>query len=299
MGPINATGLMDLTLYERIAKKAVEQHRVTGIGLFNWADPILHPELPEFIRITKKHKLDCHVGSNLNVMKRHEAVLAANPDHFRISLSGFTQATYSTTHVQGDIERVKDIMRILSEAKKKTRGNCTRITVYFHKYRDNLHEVEPMKKLAESHGFSWMENWAYYMPYEKAVQLVENTLPDAERQFVDSKFALPILPSIALAKNTEGDKPCPLLKNQLTVDHLGNLVICCAVYDLAANRLGSFVELTEDQIVSLMRRHKTCDTCFSHGLHRYFSYYDSPALKKGFDRLAKDNSSNPTLVSIQ
>lgn len=290
MGQINPSGLMDLKLFERIAKKAVQQHRVTGIGLFNWAEPMLHPQLPEFIRITKRHKTDCHISSNLNVMRHHEEVLAANPDHFRISLSGFTQATYGTTHVQGDIERVKNNMRILSETRRKLRGNRTKITVYFHKYRDNLHEVEPMKQLAKSLDFSWMENWAYYMPYEKVVQLVEGKLPDGERQFVDNKFALPILTSIALAKETEGDKPCPLLNNQLTVDHLGNLVICCAVYDLAANRIGSFVDLSDQEIVDSMRRHKTCDTCFSHGLHRYFSYYDSPSLKKSFDKLSEQNS---------
>jgi hypothetical protein len=99
MGQINPSGLMDLKLFERIAKKADQQHRVTGIGLFNWAEPMLHPQLPEFIRITKRHKTDCHISSNLNVMRHHEEVLAANPDHFRISLSGFTQATYGTTHV--------------------------------------------------------------------------------------------------------------------------------------------------------------------------------------------------------
>ncbi len=107
---------------------------------------------------------------------------------------------------------------------------------------------------------------------------------------MDKKIALPILTSIAFAKQTEGDKPCPLLKNQLPVDHLGNLVICCTVYDLAANRIDSFVGLSDQEIVDSMRRHETCDTCFSHGLHRCFSYYDSPSLKKSLDKLSEQNS---------
>ncbi len=38
-----------------------------------------------------------------------------------------------------------------------------------------------MKQLAKSPDFSWMENWADYMPYEKVVQLIEGKLPDSER----------------------------------------------------------------------------------------------------------------------
>ena len=298
MGQINAAGLMDPGLYDQIAAKARAEHRVFGIGLFNWGEPMLHPRLPEFVAITKRYGLDCHLSSNLNVLRNIDEVLAANPDHFRISLSGFTQESYGTTHAHGDIEKVKENMTRLSEAKKRVRRNRTRITVYYHKYRDNLREAAPMRDFAKALGFEWMENWAYYMPYEKVLQLVQGDLPSSEQAFVDSKFALPIRQAVELAKQTERDKPCPLLKGQLTVDHRGNLVLCCAVYDLTKNRLGSFVTMSEQEMSDAMQRHPTCDTCFHHGLHRYFSYHDSVALAASYDDLARQNLQS-TLVDIE
>jgi hypothetical protein len=249
---------------------------------------MLHPRLAEFVRITKRHGLECHLSSNLNILRNIDDVLAANPDYFRISLSGFTQATYGTTHVRGDIEQVKRNMRELSEAKRRARGCRTRVTVYFHKYRDNLQDLRPMREYATSLGFEWLENWAYYMPLERVLELVDGTATAEAREFVDTKFALPIVSAIREAKRLEGDQPCTLLQNQLTLDHRGNVNLCCAVYDFDRNRLGAFLDMSEADLERATNGHPTCDACASRGLHRYFTYSDSPALKHRFEELTAE-----------
>src|SRR5262249_16482658 len=153
------------------------------------------------------------------------------------SLSGFSQSVYSQTHVKGNIEQVKRNMRLLSEAKARNRDCGTRIEVYFHKYKHNLRELGQMREFAHSLGFHWLENWAYFMPVEKSIALMEGTLSAEEVRFVEEQFALPIRQAIIAARDY-AHEPCRLLHDQLVIDVKGNLLLCCGVYDYSQNTLG-------------------------------------------------------------
>jgi hypothetical protein len=56
--------------------------------------------------------------------------------------------------------------------------------------------------------------------------------------------------------------------------------------------------MSEQEMSDAMQRHPTCDTCFHHGLHRYFSYHDSVALAASYDDLARQNLQSK-LVAIE
>ncbi|MBL8825980.1 MAG: radical SAM protein, partial [Planctomycetaceae bacterium] len=145
MGAINPNGLLDVELFKKLMAKGAKDYNISHVELYNWAEPFLHPELPKLIQIVKSYDLPCWLSSNLNVIRNVEEALRANPDFLRISLSGFTQPVYEEGHAKGNVERVKANMRLLSEARRKV-GNCTtNIQVFYHKYKYNLHEVEPMR----------------------------------------------------------------------------------------------------------------------------------------------------------
>jgi MoaA/NifB/PqqE/SkfB family radical SAM enzyme len=288
----NPAGLMDLDLFEKIIRKGRRQHGARIALLYNWTEPLLHPRLPEFIRLVKREGMVCCISSNLNISRNLEDVVAAEPDSFRISLSGFTQEAYGISHVRGDIERVKENMRLLSNLLKRQRRKKTVVSVHFHKYLHNVHEVEPMRNFVRELGFEWLENWAYLMPLEKAVQLTEGQLGPGERDFVEKRFALPIAQAIAAAEQLDGHKRCTLLEDQLVIDHRGNLNLCCTVFDLKANRLGTFLEMDEAAIAVAKTDHPTCRRCGTRNLHLYFTYYEVPELKKRFEELAEENVRN-------
>jgi MoaA/NifB/PqqE/SkfB family radical SAM enzyme len=289
MGAINPAGLMDIDLFARIIRKGKREHGANIVLLYNWTEPLLHPKLPEFIRLVKKEGMICTLSSNLNISRNIEEVVAAEPDSFRISLSGFTQEAYGLTHTRGDIERVKQNMKLLGDALKRHGRNKTVVSVHFHKYLHNLHEVEPMRAYARELGFEWLENWAYYMPLEKAVQLTDGKLPPDEMNFLEKRFALPIAQAIAAAEQLEGHNRCTLLEDQLVIDHRGNLNLCCTVYDLKANRLGAFLDMNEPAIAQSKSNHPTCHRCAKQNLHLYFTYYDIPELKEKYQHLAEEN----------
>jgi len=288
MGQINQNGMTDVSLFERIIARADDKYAIERVSLYNWGEPLLHPQLPELVKIVKNHNLYCALSSNLNVLRNEEAILAANPDELRISLSGFHQETYEKTHARGDIERVKANMRRLAAAKQKLRRNRTRIDVYFHKYKHNLDEIAPMKAFAQSLGFNWMENWAYYMPLEKVLDFAEDKLSVVEVAFVESQIALPLNKALQEARKYAAE-PCRLWNEQIVLDYQGRASLCCGVYDQTVNRLGNFLDLAPDELMAAKAGHSTCKKCTSHGLHRYAEYFDHPKLRPAYERLIANN----------
>lgn len=287
IGQIHSTGLMDKQLFKEVVQKARREHGMRIVALHNWTEPFLHPELPEFIRIVKQQGLVCAISSNLTIRRNLEEVLQARPDFFRISLSGFTQESYGTTHARGNIEHVKENMRLLSEAWKRIGKNRTCITVFYHKYQHNLEEMRQMHAYTKELGFEWEETWAYYMSLEKVFQLMEGKLNAEERNFVENRFALPIPEAIATAQKLKGRNRCTLLEDQIVLDYQGNINLCCAVYDYKENRLGNFLEMSGEMLKKAKTSHPTCCRCASRNLHLYFSYYDVPELEKEYQRLAE------------
>jgi hypothetical protein len=87
-------------------------------------------------------------------MRNIDAVLAENPHAFRISLSGFTQEVYGYTHRGGNIERVKQHMVELAEAKRRQNAT-TNIHVLYHRYKHNLRDEASMRDFAHGPGIGF------------------------------------------------------------------------------------------------------------------------------------------------
>lgn len=288
IGQTQSNGAMDLELFKQIIVKAKREHSISVIALHNWTEPFLHPELPAFIRFVKSQKLICALSTNLTIRRNIEEVIAAQPDFLRISLSGFYQESYGKTHVRGNIEHVKQNMRLLSKALANLQSNKTCVTVFYHKYRHNLEEMHHMQNYATELGFEWEDIWAYYMSLEKVLQLVDGDLDANERAFIEH-FALPIDKAIDSAKAIQDHTRCSLLENQIVIDYQGNVNLCCAVYDTSKNRLGNFLDMDLKSLVQAKSNHPTCSTCTKHNLHLYFTYYEIPELKTKYETLASAN----------
>lgn len=288
IGAINPNGLVDVDLFTRLIDKAVAEYNLSHIELYNWAEPLLHPELPRLIRIVKNHDIPCWLSSNLNILRNPDELLRANPDFLRISLSGFTQPIYGQGHVSGNIERVKTNMRLLSEARQRVGNAHTNIEVFYHKYKYNLHEVEQMRQYAISLGFRWSDVYAYYFPVENLIKAAEGTLDSKETQYVKDTFALPIVEALDAAKAFK-QEPCSLWESQIVLDLQGNAVVCCGVYDYKENNLGNFLDLTPEELMKAKAKNATCGRCTSHGIHRYFEFFSHPKLGPIYQDLVNHN----------
>ena len=272
-------GLMAADLLGRILDKAQSECEVAEVHLANWTEPLLHPDLPNLLREIRIRNLPCLLSSNLNVLHDPERLLAENPDQFRVSLSGFTQAVYEIGHRGGDIEVVKANMRRLAKAKSET-GSGTRIEVLYHRYLHNVDDIVPMADFAKSLGFEFRTHLAYLTIVEKVIEFSEGRATPQDQEII-ARLALPLDRALEVSSREQRSKTCRLLEDNVTLDVKGNVMLCNGSSMAGANVIGSFLELPLVELQKRRRQKMLCRSCMKLGLVDYF-HLASPE----FERIA-------------
>jgi hypothetical protein len=270
----NPMGLMKPEVMQQIMSKAVSECTVTGVGLYNWAEPLIHPQIGRLVTIVQSHNVPCNLSSNLNDIRNLEGALRANPAELRVSVSGFTQEVYGVTHRGGDIDVVKANMTKLAELRRQT-GATTMIEVLYHRYKGNLDEEVLMKSFVTGLGFVFRPAWAFFMPLEKALAYIDNdpelaTLT-AEDHASIARLALPLREVIAVLAPYR-NSPCILQQGQVTLDFKGATMLCCAVYDSEKYGIGSYLDTPLAQLQTRKEKNALCSRCMKNGLYLYGDY---------------------------
>ncbi len=273
-------------LLRKIMDKATAECSRLDVALYNWTEPFLHPKLAEMIGVVRSYGVPCGLSTNLNLINNLDAVMAANPDMLKVSLSGFTQENYGFTHRRGDIEVVKRNMAEVTRAKARLRST-TRIEVIFHRYLGNHDDETRMREYAQSLGFEFTPVWAYLMPLEKMLAFADGSatevrLSDEDQRLVE-RLALPLDEALEASRRHRA-QPCRLRDRQMALTPTGEVMLCCTVYDQSKYTLGSYLELPLDELQEMKYRHDLCGACMKHGLHVLFTYGTEE-----FDRIALDN----------
>lgn len=270
----NAKGIMSPNLLEKILRKASQEMKIVYVGLFNWTEPLIHPKLAELVKITQQYA-PCYLSSNLNLAKANfREIFSSNPAYFRITVSGFTQKIYSKGHRNGNIEIVKDNMKKIAKIKQELNSKTT-IDVHYLRYNYNLQEEIFMKFFSESLGFSFTPIWAGFGTVEQALSYENNSSSFLEK--LDSE-TLEILNSILffVGEKTIQDKleklknlPCFLRENQITLNALGEVMLCCGIFDEKIAKISSsFLEESLSVIQDKKRKNILCSRCMNIGVHQ-------------------------------
>ena len=265
-------GAMSPEMLQSIVRKAIREYGRVSFHLYNWTEPLLHPRIGECIRVVSEEGVPVFLSTNLNLSKHIEEVAAALPDGVRVSLSGFRQENYGTTHARGDIEAVKTNMSILAEAVKR-HGSFTDLTVLFHRYLGNHPDEEEMRRFAEGLGFSFEPIWAYLMPLEKTLAYAEDgkssdRLTDNDRDIID-RLALPLEAAIETSRKTY-TKDCRLRSEQFAIGPNGDVALCCSVYEEPP--IGNYLTESAETLQARKYENAMCERCMKHGLHVLSTY---------------------------
>ena len=278
-------GLMSKAFLETILDKAMSECTVAGVALFNWTEPLLHPQIHELIAAVRARGIHCSISTTLNVLRDPDLLMQASPDWLRVSVSGFTQEVYSRGHKGGDVEKVKTNMRRLAEAKRSA-GASTDMEVYFHKYVDNEADEAPMKAYAESLGYRFATDWALMMPLEKTLTIADPTNPHAtlthdDRATLD-RLALKTARALALSSQHPVTS-CSLRDDYIVLDVNANATLCCTCLASKTNTVGNFLSTSIDAIQSARRSHPLCRPCMSLGFPSLANY-----AVEGLEDIARD-----------
>ncbi|MCE4057804.1 radical SAM protein [Pseudomonas sp. Au-Pse12] len=266
---------MQIETFRQIVEKA-KLEGVDSIHLYNWTEPLIHPQIGEFIQLINAAGIASGISTNLNIAKNMEQALRAEPSFFRISLSGFHQSTYVQGHVGGDIEVVKQNMIKLHDIKRQYNLN-TLIEVYYHRYLDNLEEESLMREFSAHLGFSFSTGYSVMMPLEKTLAIIErdSSVTEADRETLN-RLALPPYDDLINLVQHYPKEACMLKDQMLVLDCNGNTVLCCSIFNQSEYQVGKYLELPLEQLTSLKSTKKNCvdmcNRCAKNGLHLYAMY---------------------------
>jgi MoaA/NifB/PqqE/SkfB family radical SAM enzyme len=255
-------GMMDVELFKKIIDKIMlETPDLVSLMLYNWGEPFLHPSLPELIAYVKTKNISVGLSSNMSIEKNIDKALMANPDWLKISLSGYYQNVYATTHTGGNINLVKSNMyriRYLIDKYKLT----TKVSIGYHKYLNNLgKDLEKMQELCNELGFILTDMNAFYMPIERIIDNYEQKtvkhLKELSPLFINT--------DVYKIKSAPTKTLCKYL-NQILIDCNGKIQLCCMTYDDINNFDMDYLSISLQDIVKIKKTHDFCNKCKAYGL---------------------------------
>lgn len=151
-------GSMNATTFHHIASELFPLARRVGLGCA--AEPLLHPNLDEYLRSLRAHRVpDIWIQTNL---------LALNPGTARsivengvrtvaVSIDGTTGETYEKIRRGASWERLHGRLRLLRDVKAKARSSLPRLRITFAWMRSNLDQLASLPGFASSLGASELD----------------------------------------------------------------------------------------------------------------------------------------------
>lgn len=289
------TGIMDSELMERILDKIASENPKALVFTYGNSECFIHPRLPECITAIKQRGLSPQLSTNLNYVQRVQETLAAQPDFIIISLSGFTQDIYVRGHAGGNIDKVKANMKVIGTANQLIKPRI-KIAVNYHIYRDNEHEIEPMRKYAEDCGIEFFTSLARAISMESTIQYERYMDPDAtpfevqegmpdwnhmfppvSKTYIDTMNRVKIPPTNAreMYKHHPIREVCPVGAGSLFtfIRHDGKVQMCACTADRRIT-LGNYLDMTPEQMIEKRTGHSICKQCLKYRNNLYYHLVD-------------------------
>lgn len=252
-------GLMPFELFCKILDKVQrELPHCLGIFLFNYGEPLLSADLPKMIHEIHARGMIAIVSSNLSVEYDFTSLLIDPPDVFKISISGYTQAVYETTHNGGNIYLVKSNMyriRMLEE-KMKTKVN---VVVGYHVYNNNQgSEYTAAEAMSKELGFLFQPRKANFCNIPKQAGIdpfSESDIKFISEYYPNSKDILTFNQSKRIISGT-----CRNALNRLFIDYNGDVFLCFMVMHKEAI-YKSYLNTSLEEIRMWQKNHWICEKC--------------------------------------
>ncbi len=145
-------GILTLPLYTKILDQLP---KLRTLMLFNWGEPLLHPQIEEIIAIASRRGIKVHAHSNLSLKKDDaffERLIDAGLSSLWVSIDGASEATYTRYRVGGDFGLAIANLERLAKARRRLGSKTPRIIWKFIVHRHNQHEVPTARRMARELG---------------------------------------------------------------------------------------------------------------------------------------------------
>jgi MoaA/NifB/PqqE/SkfB family radical SAM enzyme len=272
-------GFMDFSLFQEILDKIQREnsrHENVIIAIYNWGEPLLHPEYPQFIEAIQAKGFYAEVSSNLNLFDTDDSkkvqhrtnikdVVMAAPNKLIVSLSGYDTEVYSQTHKRGSSQLVVSNLFKLRYYMEKLKKQFI-VELSYHLYKHNVgKDIERIISLTNDLGFRFSSDFTFLMPLEKFLKYLDDEQLSQEEQALISLMLIKPEEQVKLAEAYKHLK-CPL-REWTTINFDGSTALCCAVYDYEYNIANNFLDISQEELDKRKETHSYCIRCMKKGLH--------------------------------
>jgi pyruvate-formate lyase-activating enzyme len=202
--------------------------------LYNWGEPLLHPETPELVAYAKAQDIWVTLSTNLSLQLSEpyvERLVRSGLDELVVSLDGTTEDTYRLYRREGSFDRVRANMRLVSEIKSRIGSQTPTIVWQFLVFRHNEHQIEEARALRGSWGADAIRVAPAQMPaVPHDAGFEPSSLPQYNLYHPDHPHQLMV--------REVSSVPCSWLYGAVALNPDGSLSPCCAT----ASRDDDFAE---------------------------------------------------------
>ena len=261
-------GFMSTATYKKVLEKLIREIPLLGsIQLYTWGEPLLNPELPEIITITREAKVLSAISSNLNYAKNLDAVVTARPDWFKISCSGWAE-NYERTHTGGKWKVFLSNLQKLAHLRDTLHPDM-QIILNYHLYKHNTGEdYRSIEALCKDLSLIFIPNHAYLYPLDSVMDFVDGKELSPEAKETIPMLLMTLEEGITRARE-RSSLPCP--EERCFPINWDCRVRECGVFfrPFVAN---NFLDTPLSEII---RRKKSglCVECRKRAIHQYTSVY--------------------------
>lgn len=274
------SGLMPLATFRAVLDKILAESPFVGnLQLYQWGEPVLHPQLPEIIEYARERGVLCAISSNLNAEADYARIVAARPEWLRISASGWGD-DYEIAHTRGHWPRFIAHLREVARLRRALHPSM-KIELYYHLYRHSLGEgLERFRELCEELGLELRPIPAYLISLDDVLGYCEGRpLPEPARQAAE-RLVVSLDDGLAAAYQ-QRHLACDVLRC-VNINWDASVSQCMLYYDSADNSVApNYLDVSLEQIQARRHRAELCGRCTRFGLHRYCAAYAQMAPNSG------------------
>jgi MoaA/NifB/PqqE/SkfB family radical SAM enzyme len=278
-------GFMSLDDFKNITDKIIKEvSLVSHFCLYNWGEPLLHPQLDLFINHVHQIGIAVAVSTNLSINSADQIykMVKASPDILKISLSGYYPDTYNKTHTGGDINLVKSNLYRLKYYMEICSSSFI-VEVNYHLYKHNIGiDLTKMRELCKELNFVFSTYYANFTPVERVIKYCQGNNIDKETKEFLKLFLVSIDKGLEITKPFH-HLPCRFLSNQININWDRSVSLCCVSYGRQTVISNDFLQDSLESIKIQKKNRDICKICMGYGIPQYLLGVNQKEWKKEAD----------------
>lgn len=268
------------SIYVYLRKKKIIGS-VSNIGLFNWGEPFINPDLEKICCFLSENNQPFHLSTNASIYRPIVKSMKTLTS-MTFSMCGFSQKSYDRIHGFKFNSIVGNIEKYVADFKKYGYGG--NLYIAYHIYQFNREEMLEAYRYARKIGIGIHFSYAFLNGVSLGLNYMDSLMDYKELKQMGKDIDIGYLDELIAEKDE--NEVCKEL-GRLVIDEAGNVLMCCGVDKKCANyAIGNVFDFDNASSISnkreaILRSSKVCRRCIDSGLHYWI--HNPPA------REIKDN----------